>query len=426
MSSKQNKQKQKAQRRAKEVTAPVGAVQDRQRVRELHRATQKATKSVVSTGMLRQGPSTAKGLVKRVTAKMHPESDLALWAKTLARPFDNSQVFCPVSYNPAPSFIQTTARTTSTNLNLAVAANSTTQMMIWPGHTRVVNQPQSAGLSGDENMDATSYHSVDSRINGGYYVIGPMNKQDGLSLKTAAIGARTSAIAIGTMANDTNGGTSTAMLWDVALPYVSQTGNGQAGEHSRWQLVSMGLRIHNTTPELSRGGNVVTVQPNTGYSVPNGANQSVLEVFPTFKDHGVGNRIEVAWIPRAQDMAFWHGADVSAGVNYGEQYLKDLGIMAFFNNPTAAAQAYTYEVVCNWQLAGEYLNTVGRPAAHAPELKPAIEKTLSYLTNTSPSAAPAVQVASAAVEHSGFASPISWHQAAAGIKAGAALLSKLS
>jgi hypothetical protein len=324
---------------------------------------------------------------------------LAAWSRILSDPFHQEGIFCPVSYNPAPSFIQSTARTTSTNLTFSVAANSSTQMFLFPGHYR----PAGSATS-NAGLDAVAYHALDLSIGASRFVVGPMDKTDAVATRPPIIGVINPNLTLNSCADVFGGGI--GMFYDVPLPYVS-VAISEAGSHSRWQMVAMGLKIRQTTPELKRGGSIVTVQPNTNYVIPTGTVQSQLEVFPTFTDHGPDG-CYVSWIPRSQDMAFWHGTS-ETGASGASAVCGGAGIIAYLNNPTVDDLSYSFEVVCHWQLAGSYLNTVGRPGAHSPDVKPAVEKAISYLQNAGHSGAAAFgKIASAAVDHSGSKSAGSW------------------
>jgi hypothetical protein len=352
--------------------------------------------------------------LEKVIAKsvlLNPSSDLAKWARMLSRPFDFEGYFCPINYNPVPSFIQSTARTTSTNLNFTVGTASGVQMVLFPGHGQIADSVGSV-MQGAAAMDGVAYHGMDQVIGNAvapasHYVPGPMNKTDNISTKVAVAGFVTTT-ALNVTAAASNTASSSALTWDVSLPYVSVTnGTNVAGHHSRWQLTAMGIRIHNVSPEIYRGGTVITVQPTNNYHPGAATSLNLLEAFPTFKDHGVGEDVEVSWIPRAEDLAFWHGAD-SEVTGHADPYIRNPGMLIFFENATGSTQSYTYEVVCHWQLSGTYLNPVGGPAPHAPEVKPAVEKTLSFLQNNSHTARQAVDIVSKAVSHSGATSNSTW------------------
>jgi hypothetical protein len=389
-------QKPKQEKRSEKVSQAQARA--RAGAREANRESAKAAKTVPPQA--RKAPKSAKGVQKRILGLLHPESDLALWTEQLAQPFKFEGRICPVSYNPAPSFIQSTARTTSTNLNLPVSAGTTTQLAIFPGHA--LQAPDAIlAVGGGLSMDAVSYHGMDVDTASGTFCVGPMLKTDNVSTKQPLIGLLRAGLGLGTQANIIS--SMSPVTWDVALPYTANT-TTSGGHHSRWQLAGMGIRIRNTTPEIYRGGNVVTVQPNNSHTVVNVANQSTLEVFPTFYDHGVCESTEVSWIPRAQDLAFWHAQENISGGTVGQSILAGPGMLVFFNNSTANTISFSFEIVCHWQLAGTYLNTVGSAAPHSPETKSPIEKVVSILQNGSHTASNAVQTMKQAVEHSGFAS----------------------
>jgi hypothetical protein len=323
------------------------------------------------------------------------------YLSTLARPFDVSDVFCPVSYNPAPSFIQTRARTTRTELSLGVAVNTTTQLTIFPGHVPIVEGSTAATVAAAGTvsaLDPSSFHQSKLLVNATNYSVGPMSTTLSTGTYAPVIGTKTTAIGPGlSYYSSAAVATASGLTYDVALPYTANEALG----HSRWQLVSMGIRVQNITNDLYRGGTVVTVQPNIEYQWADNDAQSTFEKFPTFHDWGRCAGVELSWIPRTQDMAFWHTVETPTSGSH-RQNLRGPAILVWLNAPADYAQTYSYEIVCNWQLAGSYLNTVGGPAEHYPSLKAPIEQTASALINSSPTAHPAVQLGVAALKSTGL------------------------
>ncbi len=306
---------------------------------------------------------------------------------TLARPFDVSNVSCPVSYNLSPSYIQTKARTTYTNLSLTVALNTTTQIVLFPGHLPSPGAATAAAVAANgvvANLDPVSNHCYPLTINATNVSIGPVTTAVGGGTPAGCIGTVTSAVGPGLSYNSTAAvATCGPLYYDTQLPY---TGDGSVGGgHTRWQLVSMGIRVQNITNDLYRGGTMVSVQPNVSFHWADNTGQQVFERFPTFHDWGKDHGFELSWIPRTQDLAFWHTTTTPTVATYATNN-DGAGIIVWLNAPADYPQTYSYEVVCNWQLAGNYLNTVGGPAPHHPGLKAPIEQTVSALLNSAPTA----------------------------------------
>lgn len=320
---------------------------------------------------------------------------------TLSRPFDVANVFCPVSYNPAPSFIASRARTTSTDLSMTVALGTTTQFCLMPGHG-----PQIQGASAAQTtatgqlagMDATAYHHLPAMFNATGYSLGPVSTVLAQGTFAASAGSKLTGVGPGLSFHQTQAqlGT-TGLLWDVPLPYTAAEAEG----HTRWQLVSMGIRVRNITNDLYRGGTVVTVMPATSTAWVNNDPQSKFERFPTFHDWGRCEGMEVAWIPRATDMSYWHTSGAQTSSTYASNNT-GAGLIVWFNAPADYAQTYSYEIVYNWQLSGEYLTSVGGAAPHHPSLKGPVEQTISGLMNSSPSANVAKEVGVAALKATGL------------------------
>lgn len=310
----------------------------------------------------------------------------------LENPFDAMGVRCPINYNPAPSFIQTSARTTVTYTGYSVANNQSRTFNIYPGHMEMA-QGTGFATSLNGSLDPQAFHHPAFRItNDGAtnpHIIGP------IAGSYTNVNAMTTRPCIGTVIGNAAGTYSYAfnnasilnpatMDYDAPLPYTYSGTNG----HVRWQLVSLGLRLRNVTPELNRGGSVVTVVPNTDLSTPTGSITS-LAIYPTFRDHGDGSDgVYVKWIPRGSDLAFWHDVCAqSVGVPLvADADSNNVGLMVVLNNTSGYSQAYDIEVVCNWQLAGNLINTIGAPTTHLPALKNVVEPLISHaLSHPNPS-----------------------------------------
>lgn len=360
--------------------------------------TNKNLKAASKTAKVDETPTRrkeTKQLRKVVVSRIHPDSELGKWFAALAKPFEAPMgITCPVNYNPAPSFIQTTARTTYTNLSFQVAAGTTAQMVIFGGHGKVAT----AGIGDVSPMDPVAFHHPPQQIsspgNPGFDIVSLSPIDQSSPARFGAIGAITTGLAAGAMTNSTTSASAVAMYQDVSMPYSSSSEVG----HCRWQLVAMGLRARNNTPELSRGGTIITVQPNTQNVTAFGA-QADLDQYPTFRDHGVGDGpgVEVAWIPKPQDMAMWHTIDAS-GYPAGTE-LDGAAILAFFNAPAGNAQTYSYEVVCHWQLAGRLIQSIGRTVPHQPSTQAVVEPTLAHVINSSHTAAVVPRVGAVVAAH---------------------------
>lgn len=323
------------------------------------------------------------------------------YLSTLSRPFDVSNVFCPVSYNPAPSFIQTRSRTTRTELSMTVGLNTTTQLVLFPGHIPMIGSLAGAGIVATgipANMDPSSFHQFNILANATYYSVGPISTVIAGGTRAPVIGTKTTSCGPGLSFYNTGAvATCTGLTYDVALPY---TGSEAVG-HSRWQLVSMGIRVQNITNSLYRGGTIVTVQPNVECTWADNDPQANFEKYPTFHDWGRAKGFELSWIPRTQDLAFWHTVDTPTASSHRPDN-KGPGMIIWFNAPADYPQTYSYEIVANWQLAGSYLDSVGGPAPHFPGLKGPVEQSVSAMLNSSPSASMAKEIGTAALSATGL------------------------
>lgn len=323
-----------------------------------------------------RGPNTREKKGKRKLNK-RLDSYLAM----LSRPFDSAPVKGPVNYNPVPSFMTSTATTTYT-ATLPVAVSSCVQLCL-SAHGR---------HSENDAMDGVSYHGVLQFVNGVDYTIGPVATT---GPKTPIAGFFVSGLSLGSAASVSSGATASPIFWDTALPY---SGVLDDAEHTRWKLLSMGVRLQNVTNVEQRSGDVTSVQPSNSAVL---ASQAAWAKYPTFDVSQRANTgtLELSWIPRAQDMAFWHSVasatDSSTSGAYG-------AIMIWLNNSSSVAtQVYRVELVFHWELAGDNLVSIATPSILQPNDKSVIEPTLEVLKFTSGTAAKAQDIGLAVAGGSG-------------------------
>lgn len=360
----------------------------------------------------------ATKVIGQLTKRTPKKSALQAYGEALANPFANTAPICPVNFNPAPSMMVTTARMTHTNLSVLVPHGTSLQYTFYPGHSEAISDQQASSFTDAKvysTMDAQAFHCKGSVAWGtvpSYATIGPVATHPAGGAHYAPCAGFVQPTTLDTYSRETALPNVTPLYYDVPLPY-EETGTigDQLSGHARHQLVSMGVRIFNTTPVLSRGGNVVTVQ----FATPAGLlrqtagpmEQKFLEIEPSFKVHGDGgDGIEVSWIPRVQDLAYWHGV---RGGNLGNQNSVQsqhgsAAMCVFLNNSAPADQAYSIQVVFNWMLSGQYYQSVSAPAIVEPILRPQVEQGIIHMQNnvSTASVAPMVfKAASATVAEAG-------------------------
>lgn len=308
--------------------------------------------------------------------------------------------------------MQTTARMTTTNINRTVAAGTTTQLTFFPGHAEPYASSQLAGVGSEiifSQMEGVSYHhKLKLSVNSGSTVVGPIAMYDQVSASYLGptCGILNSGMGVGTVASSPS--TATPLGYDVLLPYTAGTANAvSSSSHIRWQLVSMGIRVWNQTPELARGGNVASVQfvNGSGVSQANGSpatSQAELEINPSFRVHGpteCSEGVEVVWMPRLEDLAYWHAINPPNGstqANNVQSTFNRAAMCIFLNNPTANEQNYAYQVVYHWMLAGTTIQSIANAAVNEPILRSPVEQTVTHLQTTASTASVAPIVAAAA------------------------------
>jgi hypothetical protein len=296
----------------------------------------------------------------------------AAWASSVSNPMNGTAVKCPFNFNPVPSYLTMVVTTTATVLNTVKAtAGQTCQMIFMPGHGPMnTNQGVNLAANGSgssPDMDEVAYHFLPQSVNGAasFVNFGPGPSSDAFSAtRQAAAFVYQDGITSGATSNNSNLGT--YVPWDN--PFPIQANPGQTG-HMRWKMTAMGLRITNITPAFSRGGSVITVQPSTVIDVP--TTQNLLALQPSFMDWGDGGEkpVEITWVPRMRDLAFWHLSPsalvISSGVATSPQVKaswEGFGIMVFLNAPAGNPQTYNVEVVAHWEVSGFSVQTLTSPS----------------------------------------------------------------
>jgi len=328
-------------------------------------------------------------------------SRLQQYVDSLANPWGGTGSRNPVNYNPVPTMMSSTATTTNTDTALLVAGNQTIEITLFGGH---------GNASTINAMDGPAYHGQLQGINIDTYVVGPLAVFDSLVPVTynPTVGVVTG-LTLGQYASVSNTIASLPLSgqllggYDQTLPFVGASGN--AG-HTRWKLVSMGIRIINITPLANRTGDVTWVQPSNTDNPALQALGSVQTVFadlPSFTISQAANlgELKITWIPKPEDCAYWHStsnATLSVPTDSVNPNLTDVGMRIWLNNASALTQTYSFQVVCNWELAGYNLLTLASPKALQPADKNTIEPMLEVLRFASNTASTAPGIAKTIIE----------------------------
>jgi len=293
------------------------------------------------------------------------------YLKTVSRPFSPPADFgkCPVNYNSAPSFQSTTA-TTKYSGSAYTVANSTSELALYPGHFSMYNETSTG--AGDPFAFHTSLCSLG--VGPTNYTIGPVDSNLGGTVPNA-IGALVTGLALGASTNTFTGAGSYALTPMSALPYVA---SGTIN-HTRWKMLSMGIKIFNDTPLATRGGYVGSCQPNSPFF---GATQTLYSVFGSYQTSVASTDAvqTIVWIPRTEDLAFWHTINASSNPSNSIA-----GLRVWLNNDTVSGQNWRYEIVCHWELAGTSLASITTPALALPGGKDVVEPALDIVRAASPS-----------------------------------------
>lgn len=294
-----------------------------------------------------------------------------------------------VCFNPAPSFVSAVAKITSTMDNIAVPQNTTTQLVLFPGHSKLLQFSGGTGGSSEppaSSLDPTAYHAMWQYIGGTAAAnrrpIGPVEVEvvsGGGTYAQPSIGTMTTNLSPGTYTDVSTGGTTSSIDVDTNLPYYSN-GEQAHGEHLRQMMSSMGIKITNTTVGSNRGGNIVSVQPDMSM-LPSPGSQGRLKIYRSWRQHGTGEEgITITWLPRFEDLAYWHTAPVDHVNAYALSTTDKLNggaIFVFLNNTSSATQNYAIEIIQNFQLAGGNVQSVSTEDPIGAVSRPFVESAIS-------------------------------------------------
>jgi hypothetical protein len=293
----------------------------------------------------------------------------------------------PFNYNLAPSPKSTLNKVTAT-FKLVVAAGTTTQITLFPGHGKFAQAPAGIGGANDlgtTSVDPTANHAMIQAFGGGptRYVIGPISEESYTgsgALLPPAIGGVSPALTADTFTDSSAG--MTPIVPDVASPYSAAVGGleQEHGEHLRYKLVNQGIIFENITSGSNRGGNVATVQPEYNTLPAGGSNQSKLRMYSSWHDHGVAEGpVQVNTAQRPQDLAFWHKvpmAHANALPACSTTSVTNGAIHLFFN-AGAFEQRYMINIIQNYQISGIAVETVSTLNPHEPAQKGTFETIVS-------------------------------------------------
>lgn len=313
------------------------------------------------------------------------KAPLADWSRLLADPFDSPFAKCPVNYNPVPTPRTTPLRLTS-NSSVVVTNGQSCHMVLFPGHGGEW-LPNSLSSSQAGAMDGVSYHGSQQMIDVTKYAVGPLF----VNGVAPCIGYYVSGLVLGSVSNSNVAGAN-PISYDVDAPYAAVT---TVKGHSRWKLVAMGIRIMNVTQRELRDGTIVVVQPSTKTAV---GDQREYASDPTFRitRSADTSMLTVTWIPRPEDLAYWHIPGTGVNDSTGSGFLNG-GIQIFFNadggNPGVGFQTYNYELVTHWEIGGFLVNSISTPSIQQPADRSVVEPSIVHLRSSSGSASMMSEVA---------------------------------
>lgn len=290
------------------------------------------------------------------------------YADQLADSWNQSGARNPCVYNPVPSY-RTLTSTTAYGLNYSIPAATQWCIVLYPGH--------SMDTSDTESMDGVAYHARTMLIGGttatNRFHIGPVGST---TESKSAIGFHyEEAVGLDSFPVSSTA-TCLPILAEKSLPFTALTGSHG---HTRWMMNGMAVRIFNKTSGGNRGGAIDSVQPQNASGNVSWSGVTSQPTYNTTEEINENDGYNLAWIPRPEDMAFWHTADDG---NVQVYQAEGAAILLRFRNTTAATQSVSAYIKCNWELAGESLSTVTSPTVPEPSAKDVVGPALAVVQNT--------------------------------------------
>lgn len=234
-----------------------------------------------------------------------------------------------------------------------------TEIGFFPGH----NYSDAA-----DPVDLVSAHAYTQTINGTALIIGPA----GDGVRGNCIGYQVSGGANDTFYAATNVATASALGAAENAPF---TVSDQNGNHTRWRLQSLQVTIENVTAISSIGGDVVVVQPDhKEQSTAVGAYVK----YSSFRRYNSTTPIVVKWVPRSEDLYWWHSDSGTAAIG-----TLGVGIRILLNNTSTTSQSYRISWVANWEIAGAQYAALSTPTLDSAQGQMVVPRAINAARNHS-------------------------------------------
>lgn len=293
------------------------------------------------------------------------------WLHLLAKPLTAPKAFCPVNYNIVDSPM-VMAFTTTCQPVCEVPAGKAREIIFFPGH---------CSESQKEQMDAEAYHQPPIAINGAeLWHVGPVRTNLAGNVTKPFCVAMSPAAGNNVTGVDlplTTSSTYVPVPWTNASAMLASPKSG----HMRWKCIAMGISWRNTTEGLYKGGSVRTVQPPVEYQ-PDQVSDIGWMTYDRFRSFRLNEGLDgrLAWIPRKEDLAFWH-TKINELSNEHTDATSSAGVRIFIEGGTTTAQKYEFDVVYHWALAGSSIADSCTQATTSTSFTPYVGDTLNKLAN---------------------------------------------
>lgn len=302
---------------------------------------------------------------------------IAAYFDALEHPENAAMVKVPIQINNVYSTQTITAKTMCVE-SVAVAGGGSSELAFFPGHSQYAFAA-SAGTEGP--LDLQSAHSRVQQLANSLgtaaqsWVMGPMS--DGTD--SPAIGYRTvgsgmtqsTAVGVTNYAVTSLAGFSCTPFEMTPLPYSAVRDDNN---HTRWRLVSFSVKLVNKTPEINRGGLVSSVQPSNHFTPSTSAalgERDLFQNFPSYVVHDSDHNVRITWVPRPEDISFWHSANHSTASSAAA------GIRIWLDAPASYPQTWEVSVHANWEIAGANYRAIASPAIQHPKSEEIIPQSLA-------------------------------------------------
>lgn len=298
--------------------------------------------SVPRASRKRRGRKSKGARASVALTKAHPAAREFLRAAHVAKP----NAAAKVPYNPlgVPTTTSMVCSTSGAG-TYSITAAQYMHVGFFPGHGYTdVAAP----------LDLVSAHHFVQNIGGTNYVVGPA----GDGTRNPCLGVIIPSSATTTLPSNSSTVGNIALAPINTLPFTAVDTNGH---HTRWRMTALRIVMECVNPISTQGGTIQDVQPDSDDGSLPGNPIATGMRYGTYHTREMVGVKEIRWIPRPQDLYWWHSESGTAATD-----LSAIGIWITLAAPAANAVSVRLEWFANWEIAGYNVNQLSTPTVNSP------------------------------------------------------------